>query len=591
MNSNLYSIDKLWTAALDDYGVTQHSPEIQRLVKKITDDWKNSEPSDNQDGLLDYVEQELASFKAFRNPPRKSHRWSSERSESPTRSLRGRVCGGLKSLATGFKEISDLAGQGASIGFPPAGLIVAVVGHIAGACLAVSADYDLIEQLFSIMNSFAGRLRLLDNSIPNDGNYHKMISLVFCKMLEFCTNIRRSIEERKCRIIDFAKALFCGEDQKLREAYDAVLRQIDELDKATVMQTLAVAIGQANQLSRIDKESKEHFEHTWDLMASYSREFARRDEENKKGQMNMQKTIIQTVSGLIKPSGTTAKSASANTTTLESVTWSLSSGAEPYVTQQLKEVTQIRVVGTCDWVLNTEEYAEFRKRPGVLSISGGPGTGKSVLTATIFWRLKMQFESDSTTSVAFFTFDKNTKELRLLSNMLAFCAAQTARSDIGYGERIRAKIEEWDESGEKNSNQNLWEGLFEEQFKPSLNPKRTVYLVVDGADQLSQKSSADLASFIRRSAEYSLNVYFVVSGELNDELQGPLRKICLDKESIRKSGDFRRATIARLENFHNLSRLRPQLKRSIAENISKTADSEYTNSGDFGSSSMTSYRF
>jgi hypothetical protein len=307
--------------------------------------------------------------------------------------------------------------------------------------------------------------------------------------------------------------------------------------------------------------------------------------------MNMQKTIIQTVSGLIKPSGTTAKSASANTTTLESVTWSLSSGAEPYVTQQLKEVTQIRVVGTCDWVLNTEEYAEFRKRPGVLSISGGPGTGKSVLTATIFWRLKMQFESDSTTSVAFFTFDKNTKELRLLSNMLAFCAAQTARSDIGYGERIRAKIEEWDESGEKNSNQNLWEGLFEEQFKPSLNPKRTVYLVVDGADQLSQKSSADLASFIRRSAEYSLNVYFVVSGELNDELQGPLRKICLDKEPIRKSGDFRRATIARLENFHNLSRLRPQLKRSIAENISKTADSEYTNSGDFGSSSMTSYRF
>ncbi|KAI6765188.1 hypothetical protein HG531_012287 [Fusarium graminearum] len=566
MDSNVYSADKLWEEALNDYGVTQHRSEVQRLVKKITDDWKGSESSDNTDRILDYVETELTSFKAFRNPPRKDRPWSSQRSEPPSPRLREMVRGGLKSLAMGFKNVSDMAGQGAGIGFPPAGLIVAVVGHIAGACLAVSADYDLIEQLFRIMDSFTGRLRLLDDNILNRGNYHKMISLVFCKMLEFCTHIRRTIEDKKCRIFDFAKALWRGEDQKLREAYDGVVRQIDELDKATVMQTLAVAVGHADQLSRFDKEAKKRHEHTWELITSLSR-------ENKKGQMHMEKTIMQTFSNLIKPIGPTTKSVSASHTTLESVTWSLSSGAEPYVTRQLRESTQIQIAGTCDWVLNMKEYAEFHENRGFLSITGGPGTGKSVLTAAIFWKLKLQFESDPATSVAFFTFDKNIKQLRSLSNMLSFCAAQVARSDIGYGERIRAKIEEWDDSRKQNSNQELWSGLFEEQFKTSLDSQRMMYLVVDGADQLDQKYSADFASFIRQSAESSLNISFVVAGDFNNRMQCSCQEILLDKEAIRQSGDFRRATVAQLENFHNLSRLRPQLKRSVADKISKTADS------------------
>ncbi|KAM0294533.1 hypothetical protein ACHAPM_011181 [Fusarium culmorum] len=153
--------------------------------------------------------------------------------------------------------------------------------------------------------------------------------------------------------------------------------------------------------------------------------------------------------------------------------------------------------------------------------------------------------------------------------MPSFCAAQVARSDNGYGERIRAKIEEWDDSRIENSNQELWSGLFEEQFKTSLDSQRMVYPVVDGADQLDQSYSA----------ENSLNISFVVAGDFNDRMECSYQVIRLDKESIRQSGDFRRATVAQLENFHNLSRLRPQLKRSSAEKISKTADSEHTNSG------------
>ncbi|KAK7426835.1 hypothetical protein QQZ08_006736 [Neonectria magnoliae] len=596
------TINQLWEAALAAQGIKQDDPKTREMVDEITKHWKRPDAAaDNHDGLVDFLMGQLDTFDDFRNPKAKAalgFHLHTTKDPMPV-ATRTKIRGGLKSFVTGFHGIADMVGQSASIGFPPAGLIVTVVTHVTSACISVSSDYDLIEQLFVIMKSFADRINLLKAGMPQEEEYQNMISLVFCKMLEFCTNIQRSITKNKNRrLADFAKALYRGSDPNLRTAYDEVIRYIDNLDKATVMKTLATAVraeeGVEDVKSRVDnlanfvKTTATQDKQRW---RDESRKQAERHEENKQNHNKIENTLQQLL-WLTNPNATSTALTSPQATVLRSVTLSLCSGAEGYVAQRLAELLQLHVKGSCDWIEKSEAYQEFCEASrGVLSIKGGPGMGKSVLAAVIFQKLNARIRGDSATFVAYFSFDKNNEMLQLVSNMLSCCAAQIAQLDVGYRENIKDKTSAYDDKDEEDKD--YWDDLFGSEFTSGQDHGRKLFLVVDGADQLNEDQSSKLAGYVARAKKDELQISLVLvgatgtsegtdpeSGGPGEEREDPESKeeqrfwnLLLDKEILREFPDFGLVAAAHLENFSNLARLQPRAKKSISGKIQEKADS------------------
>ncbi|KAK7403841.1 hypothetical protein QQX98_010387 [Neonectria punicea] len=595
------AINQLWEAALAAQGIKQDDPKTREMVDEITKHWKRPDAAaENHDGLVDFLMGQLDTFDDFRNPKAKAalgFHLHTTKDPMPV-ATRTKIRGGLKSFVTGFHGIADMVGQSASIGFPPAGLIVTVVTHITSACISVSSDYDLIEQLFVIMKSFADRINLLKAGMPQEEEYQNMISLVFCKMLEFCTNIQRSITKNKNRrLADFAKALYRGSDPNLRTAYDEVIRYIDSLDKATVMKTLATAVraeeGVEDVKSRVDnlanfvKTTATQDKQRW---RDESRKQAERHEENKQNHKKIENTLQQLL-WLTNPNATSTALTSPQATVLRSVTLSLCSGAEGYVAQRLAELLQLHVKGTCDWIEKSEAYREFCEASrGVLSIKGGPGMGKSVLAAVIFQKLNARIRGDSATFVAYFSFDKNNEKLQLVSNMLSCCAAQVAQLDVGYRENIKDKTSAYDDKDEEDKD--YWDDLFGSEFTCGQDHGRKLFLVVDGADQLNEDQSSKLADYVARAEKDELQISLVLVGatgisegtdsdssSLGEQREDPPSKeeqklwnLLLDKETLREFPDFGLVAAAHLENFSNLAGLQPRAKKSISGKIQEKAD-------------------
>lgn len=232
---------------------------------------------------------------------------------------------------------------------------------------------------------------------------------------------------------------------------------------------------------------------------------------------------------------------------------------------------------------------------GVLHITGGPGSGKSVMAASILQRLGTHFKDTPSTFVAYFAFDKDNEKLRLVSDMLSCCAAQVAQQDMGYRESIKDKTSAYGRN--KEGDRDYWGDLFGSEFDSGRDHPRKLFLVVDGADQLDEEQSFRLMGYIGQARNDRLQMSLVVTGwsgiseaTTSPEFRGPgeeellirpstqskqgLWELQLEKEKLRKLPDFGLVAAAHLENFNNLSRLEAQAKKTIVNKIREKADSK-----------------
>ena len=150
-------------------------------------------------------------------------------------------------------------------------------------------------------------------------------------------------------------------------------------------------------------------------------------------------------------------------------------------------VQDARVLGTCEWILDKELYADWKSQqhdaPPILWMSGKPGTGKSVLAGSVIDDLKR-----SGLDYSYYFFKHGDSSKSRLSSCLRSLALQMASTDPGVRDLLvnlqtdRFRIDHENE-------RSLWKALFVSgAFEAATT---THFWVIDALDEC-----ADSAPFL-----------------------------------------------------------------------------------------------
>ena len=139
-----------------------------------------------------------------------------------------------------------------------------------------------------------------------------------------------------------------------------------------------------------------------------------------------------------------------------------------------------RIEGSCEWILKNNHFKSWiegtSQTPEILWLGALPGTGKSVLSASVIQYLR---KTGLDCSFYFFRYGNQTRTS--LNAFLRSMAYQIACHVPDYGRRL-AKLSENGFNFEKAESRMLWQKLFTQAlFKASLY--KPLYWVIDGLDE------------------------------------------------------------------------------------------------------------
>jgi hypothetical protein len=147
-----------------------------------------------------------------------------------------------------------------------------------------------------------------------------------------------------------------------------------------------------------------------------------------------------------------------------------------------------------EWLLAEAKFQEWmdRKSP-LLWVAGGPGTGKSYLSAITISKLTTTYPQDPThpsrISVAFFYVKEHDQDLQDLGNMLKSIAYQIARVDPVFMSHVISVLSKPEGI---LSPRKIWETIFLSFFGPTRQIANSAMIVLDGLDEAPKKTIRDL---------------------------------------------------------------------------------------------------
>jgi hypothetical protein len=156
------------------------------------------------------------------------------------------------------------------------------------------------------------------------------------------------------------------------------------------------------------------------------------------------------------------------------------------------------------WLFAEKHFQDWleRKVP-VISISGGPGIGKSSVASVAITKLISLFPQDpehpNRTSVAYFFVKENNETLQSVSNLLKTLAYQIADVDPVFRSHTVGVLSTSDRS---TTMRQLWENIFL-SFYQSKDLPNAAMIVLDGLDELSRSSLKELFSLLEDIADAS----------------------------------------------------------------------------------------
>jgi WD40 repeat protein len=210
------------------------------------------------------------------------------------------------------------------------------------------------------------------------------------------------------------------------------------------------------------------------------------------------------------------------------------------------------IEGSCEWVLKNKLFQSWRESasptPQVLWLRGLPGTGKSVLSASVIQYLR---EKGVDCSFYFFRYGNQTRTS--LNAFLRSMAYQIACLVPDYGRKL-AKLSDNGFNFEKAESRMLWQKLFiQALFK--VNLYKPLYWVIDGLDEsdspttllnlLSSISSSNLALrilFVSRKSQTLSMSFERLSASINTQYLSLDDSVHDLKLYVDKEMEFMRAT-------------------------------------------------
>lgn len=149
-----------------------------------------------------------------------------------------------------------------------------------------------------------------------------------------------------------------------------------------------------------------------------------------------------------------------------------------------------RAAGTCEWILKNEKFIQWwraKDRP-LLWISGSPGAGKSTLCSAIVESLESNRHAGEI--IAYHFIDGRFKNSKPAFEVLGTIVIKMLSQGISgkLRDQLTILLNDLDAAGEQLSSSYIREFLI--RIRHSLRAEETLYLILDGLDDVEESQSA-----------------------------------------------------------------------------------------------------
>ena len=166
-----------------------------------------------------------------------------------------------------------------------------------------------------------------------------------------------------------------------------------------------------------------------------------------------------------------------------------------------------------EWLLGEAKFQDWTtQKSSLLWVAGGPGTGKSYLSAIAISKLKDTYPQDSAhpsrLSIGYFYIKEHDQDLQDLTNLLKTIAYQIANVDAIFRGRVLTMLSKPETMVTPRK---IWKNLFLGFYCGSQNTSNSAMIVIDGLDEAPKNTIKEL---------------FRLLEDLNDPVQDQSR-LCL----------------------------------------------------------------
>ncbi|KAI9713573.1 MAG: hypothetical protein M1820_000955 [Bogoriella megaspora] len=492
----------------------------------------------NADDLLALVEQQGQSFKDFRN--RHGKLWSClKRVLDPVTTI-----GNLITSIVGTSQIGA-----------PATIVLGSVMHLLMSCQEVTNAYDWLQTVFAELEEFAQRLQSYSQTEISDALRRKIVAI-----LAFILRIigRSETLIRRNRFREYLRVTFIGKDEKTKalvEDLNKLLANEQRLVVALTYEKTSEIAGLATSAVQIGAETRDVVVDIQQNVSNIS------DALNENAAKQINQAQLENLRAVLKTSAV--------------------EDTDDWYSLLKKSLLQ----GSGAW-LQREAFFEYwmQQQALVLWVFGGPGAGKSMLSAWLISLLLSKYESStdifSGTSVGYFFIKESKESLRNPNSILKTFAWQLQQTDPLFRKHAAVTCEI---SRNTARAEDTWENLFLDYFQPSDKSKdpRKAILIIDGLDEADADARRRLLQLMktyvsRVRSGYPHRIQFAVFGRTT--LRSDLKSLRFDTEekvievsSIKNEEDMRNYIDFRLKKLSIVQAMRTWKQAGSAERAKKFA--------------------
>ncbi|TLS24871.1 hypothetical protein PpBr36_08603 [Pyricularia pennisetigena] len=499
-------LPEMWASALAEYERDTKRPLDRKLLERMR---KVTTPED----LLAEIEASDQAFGDFRN--KRGGLWR-------------KLSGFVPPLVAALKLVVVPLGASADVvGFPASAVFGALL-HLVQSCQNVSDAFDWVEEVFGELKRFLDRLTALMQAPLHSLLKDQVIAILVCVLRVIG---RSEALIRGSHFRQYLRVTFLGKDEKTTKIIGDFNKRVANEHLFEVSLTLAT-------VQKIeDKQEKNTSDIRSEIQAVHNTiKEGQQQETAEQVQERIQRILC----------GTTAV----------------------YEVQETyHRIKKDLLQGTGAWIRDEPIFQSWIKhQASILWIFGGPGSGKSYLSAWITMQLTENLidpEYTQESSVAYFFVKENNKDLRNANNILKTLAWQLCEQDVYFKAHVAAACK-----GNKNPTftpQDTWENLFLGYYNSKEPVPTRATIVIDGLDEAPRETRQILLGFLKRLVSASrstdrVSIQFAVVGrnDLRNDMdftrQEKFYLIKVDK--TKNQNDIDSYVRQRLEDVEVLRRMR-----------------------------------
>ncbi|OJD18304.1 hypothetical protein AJ78_01680 [Emergomyces pasteurianus Ep9510] len=479
----------------------------------------------------------------------------------------------LDKTLTCIQTLGNLLSQGASMVFGPSTLCFNAVSYLITAAQNYSKIFGGIAELFERISAFLERFEVYVRSkslgVELDIHLRKIIHELLRSFMRICALSIKVSRENKFLLA--LEVFSFGSDKGIQaelDALEALVKRETGMGVALTLESAKITEGNVTVGFAETRGSLQTLNSKVDgvtgQLSSVSFLLERREHTERMNETN----------------GASNKHS-------EKIKHALKIEKEAWRSDQ-EEFMRVRVPSTGQWLLVDPQFTAWIGGKGdvspIIGLEAKQGYGKSFLCSTVIRHLFQLYppgHQDSRTSVAYYFFQKESKDEKSVNKALRAIVWQLTNNDLVYRKMVAAACNKPEEFG---NSLELWKQLV---FQFSAKTEATFFIVLDGIDEAEKDTGHPLIEILRDVSLIArerrpLNIRVLLTGrpraftEIQNEPTVSLSSIAL---VTRNQDDIIKYIDARMDNMESLKRSSQpdirELRSSIRGKLTDGAEGDF----------------